>query len=150
MSREIRNWYEIDSHDNLIVWQGVCAVFHRQSLVCELFKLHSSNVYSIRLADVPFKCISSTAFWECVEITGEFSNDQSFLYHAPNAEEAEHLLKKLEELTRSKITRMTIRLDDDPLRLRNSVWISERLQKWKNVLTIFDSSHIVIDHNMPL
>ncbi|VDL67850.1 unnamed protein product [Nippostrongylus brasiliensis] len=96
--------------------------------------------------------IASDGYWECVEITGVLGNGEGVLYyHAENTANAAVMLEHVTNFTGKSIASLTIRMDPDPLRLRNGGSTRKRIASWSKVAKSYSSQHrLVFDSDMPL
>ncbi|CAJ0568703.1 unnamed protein product, partial [Mesorhabditis spiculigera] len=88
----------------------------------------------------------------CAELTGTFLDGRSFFYHCQGPGYAYELLTKLYLESSTKIQKLAIRLDPDPLRECRQRWIFRRLKRWKALgrrLQVLDLT-VLLDSNMPL
>ncbi|CAJ0607022.1 unnamed protein product [Cylicocyclus nassatus] len=149
MDDETPGWFTL--HEGVLkIWEGVCVLILEEEL--QLCKVRNGKIFKIALESFNLKKVSSDGFWSCVEILGTLEPGHClFYYHAETPDNAKIMLKNISNSTGRQFSSLSIRLDPDPLRTRNTKEVSKRISTWSQLgQHFFKDFRLVFDANMPL
>ncbi|VDN21197.1 unnamed protein product [Cylicostephanus goldi] len=149
MNDETPGWFTL--HDGVSkVWEGVCVLIIDEEI--RLYKVRNGIIFNITLENSNLKKVSSDGYWSCVEILGTLEPGQCLLfYHAETPDNARIMLQNILNSTSKRLSSLSIRLDPDPLRSRNTKEITRRICLWSQLgIYFFKDFRVVLDANMPL
>ncbi|VDK46410.1 unnamed protein product [Cylicostephanus goldi] len=149
MDDETPGWFTLQD-GVLKIWEGVCVLIMDEEI--RLYKVRNGNMFNIALETSNLKKVSSDGYWSCVEILGTLEPGHCLLfYHAETPDNAKIMLKNISKSTGKRFSSLSIRLDPDPLRNRNTKEISKRISLWSQLgRHFFKDFRLVLDANMPL
>ncbi|KAK0396034.1 hypothetical protein QR680_001536 [Steinernema hermaphroditum] len=140
-------WFELSTEGSLVIWEGVCAIRHHNHVT--LLKRTKYGVVQIVTVAPPDVNITSDGYWTCAELTGKMSSGESYHFHAIDPQNAITLLRVA---CPDRLQSLTIRLDPDPLRLKDITATSERIDSWMRIRYLLKplEFHLLFDNNMPM
>ncbi|KHN78126.1 hypothetical protein Tcan_12442 [Toxocara canis] len=129
MRTSLSCWYELAAPDDLLIWEGICAIRIASDKTLVLVKLISGMPVFTELGIWHGK-VRSDGYWTCAQLEGEFRSGDQIFYHCKSPQDAFTMIHNLEIFLDSRLLILSVRLDPDPLRLQDHRSIESRMNQW--------------------
>ncbi|VDM44647.1 unnamed protein product [Toxocara canis] len=87
MRTSLSCWYELAAPDDLLIWEGICAIRIASDKTLVLVKLISGMPVFTELGIWHGK-VRSDGYWTCAQLEGEFRSGDQIFYHCKSPQDA--------------------------------------------------------------